>query len=101
VRLINDCRKWKIRKKASHIAQDRFWEAKGWVYRSGNTLMRQSRWCKLIGGQEIWAFEHEVHSRYIVYSFFVAVGVCANLAKFQRETAFVYQQSCSRERWLP
>lgn len=83
MRSIDDCRKWKIRKKASYKAQDRFWEVKGWVYRSGNTLIRHARWCKLIGDREIWAFEHEVSERCVVYRFVVGSGPCANLANAQ------------------
>lgn len=86
VKTIDDCRKWKIRKKASYSAQCRFWEVKGWVYRSGNTLIRHPRWCKLIGNKEIWAFENEVRERHIVYCFVAGTGPCANLAGNQPET---------------
>jgi hypothetical protein len=34
----------------------------------------------LIGDEDIWAFEHEVCERYIVYRFVVSTGPCANLA---------------------
>ena len=87
MRSIGNCKKWKVRKKAGYRAQGRFWEIKGWAYRSGNTLIRYSRWCKLIGDKEIWAFEHEVCERYIVYRFVVGTGPCANLAKMKRDSS--------------
>ena len=82
---MDDCRKWKIRKKVGYDAQQRFWISKGWEYRRGNLLVRFNRWCKLSGSKEIWAFEHEVCKRYIVYGFVVVTGPCANLARKKRE----------------
>jgi len=74
------CRKWKVRKKADYEAQQRFWISKGWEYRRWNLLVRFNRWCKLVGNKEIWAFEHEVCERYIIYGFVLGTGPCANLA---------------------
>ena len=78
--VIDECRKWKVRKKVGYEAQQRFWISKGWEYRRWNLLVRFNRWTKLIGDQEIWAFEHEVCERYIIYGFVVGTGQCANLA---------------------
>ena len=78
--VIDECRKWKVRKKVGYEAQQRFWISKGWEYRRWNLLVRFNRWCKLVGNKEIWAFEHEVRERYIVYGFVVGTGPCANLA---------------------
>ena len=58
MRPINNCRKWKIRKKVGYEAQQRFWISKGWKYRRWNLLVRFNRWCKVVGDKEIWAFEH-------------------------------------------
>jgi hypothetical protein len=77
---MDECRKWKVRKKVGYAAQQRFWIIKGWKYKHMNLLIRANRWCKLIGDKKIWAFEHEVCERYIVYRFVVGTGPCANLA---------------------
>ena len=79
--VIDECRKWKVRKKVGYEAQQRFWISKGWEYRRWNLLVRFNRWCKLVGNKEIWAFEHEVHERFITYDFVVGTGPCANLAR--------------------
>jgi len=78
--MIGDFKTWPIRKKVHYTAQCRFWEKHGWVYRHGNKLVPFSRWCKLIGSKETWAFEHDVCERYIVYGFVLGTGPCANLA---------------------
>ena len=73
-----------IRKKHSYFGQERFWLIKGWMYKERNLLVPFPRWCKLVAGKEIWAFEHEVCERHIVYCFVVGTGPCANLASIQR-----------------
>ena len=90
---MEDCRKWKIRKKVGYEAQQRFWISKGWKYRNWNLLVGFNRWCKLLGDKEIWAFEHEVCERYIVYGFVVGTGPCATLADAQLKR--VALSSCS------
>ena len=82
--VMDDCRKWKVRKKVGYEAQQRFWISKGWEYRQMNLFVRFNRWCKLIGNKEIWAFEYEVCERHSVYCFVVGTGPCTNLASIQR-----------------
>ena len=76
--VMEGCRKWKVRKKVGYEAQQRFWISKGWKYRNWNLLVGFNRWCKLLGDKEIWAFEHEVCERYIVYGFVLGTGPCTN-----------------------
>ena len=77
--MIGKFKTWPIRKKVSYTAQCRFWEKKGWIYKHGNKLVPFSRWCKLIGSKEIWAYEYEVYDRYIAYRFTKGSGPCATL----------------------
>ena len=92
------CRKWKVRKKVGYEAQQRFWISKGWEYRRWNLLVRFNRWCKLLGDKEIWAFEHEVCERYIVYGFVVGTGPCANLASKQLGSSMTAQEGIYEQR---
>ena len=76
-----------IRKKHSYFGQERFWLIKGWMYKERNLLVPFPRWCKLVAGKEIWAFEREVTDRHITYRFCVGTGQCANLAKILHDRA--------------
>ena len=96
--VIESCRKWKVRKKVGYEAQQRLWIAKGWKYKQMNLLVRFNRWCKLIGGKEIWAFEHEVHERFITYGFVVGTGPCANLARKQLGSSMTAQEEIHEQR---
>ena len=85
--LVSSFKDRNIRRKHSYFGQERFWLIKGWTYKEQNKLVPFPRWCKLIAGKEIWAFEREVTDRYITYRFCIGTGPCANLAKILHERA--------------
>ena len=51
-----------------------------------------------MGNKEIWAFEHEVCERYIVYGFVVGTGPCANLASKQLGSSMTAQEGIYEQR---